>query len=159
VADPREFRELVRGAYIYLLRESEREEYRYVGQTSGPQRRINGHKARARAYLRELRRRSVPAINERQRELDLRLPDSSDHPRVRPPRYPTDLVEWLASTITPDDRVQMRVVERVACSRCCNCWPGGFCQRAARRETFWIDYLQNAGHRLFNRQRPYARRP
>lgn len=155
MADLAECRELIRGAYIYLLRDGTSAEYRYVGQTNGPRRRYNGHRAAARAYLRQLRMRQPDSGRDHQLELDLRLPAATQFANVRPPRDATRLVEWLATRLDRIDALEMRVVERVACSGDCDCWPGGQCGRVARRETFWIDYLARRGHRLFNQQRPF----
>jgi len=149
-----DFRELSRGAYIYLLRERGRDEVRYVGQTSGPRRRFNGHLAAARAYLRDLGTRRQPVPEDRQLALDLPRADATQFRCVRPPRNPSKLVEWIASRIDNAESLEMRVVERVACSGECECWPGASCARAGQRETFWIDHLRLRGHRLFNRQRP-----
>ena len=148
--------ELTRGAYIYLLRGRASDEYRYVGQTSGPRRRYHGHRAAARSYLRQLRVRVPRDVRENQLELELRLPAMTSFVNVRPPNEPTRLVEWLAKRIEHADALEMRVVERVACGGACKCWPGGPCGLVARRETFWIDYLARRGHRLFNRQRPFS---
>ena len=149
MADLAECREVTRGAYIYLLRDGPAEEYRYVGQTNGPRRRYNGHRAAARAYLRQLRTRQPEGGRDHQLELDLRLPAATQFANVRPPRDATRLVEWLATRLARIDALQLRVVDRG------DCWPGGQCGRVARRETFWIDYLARRGHRLFNQQRPF----